>query len=49
MDFCGYPLKEEKISSPKDTMTEFINTREQLERQLDNKLQEVLKLIGEII
>jgi len=36
------------ILSPKETMDNFINRREQLEKQLDEKLQEIIKLIGDI-
>lgn len=48
LDQCGYPQKEEVILSPKETMDNFINRREQLEKQLDEKLQEIIKLIGDI-
>ena len=49
MSFCGYPLKEEIILSPEDTMKEFINTRESLEKELDNKINDILKLLGDQI
>ena len=43
--FCGYPLKEEIILSPKETMNNFIEQREKLERQLDEKLNEIIKIM----
>lgn len=47
MDFCGYPLKEEVVLSPKDTMIEFINKREKLEKILDSKIEEIISIIGD--
>jgi type I restriction enzyme M protein len=48
LDQCGYPVKEEVILSPKETMDNFINKREDLEKQLDEKLKEIIKLIGDL-
>src|SRR5574344_2306398 len=48
LDLCGYPVREEIILSPKETMDNFINKREILEKALDKKLQEIIKLIGGI-
>ena len=48
IDLCGYPTEEEIILSPKETMDKFINRREVLEKQLDEKLKEIISLIGEI-
>ncbi len=48
LDQCGYPVKEEIILSPKETMDNFINKREMLEKQLDEKLKNIIALIGEI-
>lgn len=48
LDQCGYPIKEEIILSPKETMNNFINKRENLEKQLDNKLNEIISIIGEL-
>ena len=45
---CGYPVKEEIILSPKETMDNFIKKRELLEKKLDEKLSQVIKLIGDI-
>ena len=48
LDQCGFPIKEEVILSPKETMDNFITRREKLEKQLDEKLQEIIKMIGDI-
>ena len=48
LDQCGYPVKEEIILSPKETMDNFINKRELLEKELDIKLKEIINLIGDI-
>ena len=48
LDKCGYPVKEEIILSPKETMNNFIKNREMLERELDGRLKEIIKLIGEM-
>lgn len=47
LDQCGFPVEEEVILSPKETMDNFIKIREELESQLDAKLQEIIKLIGD--
>ena len=48
LDQCGYPVEEEIILSPKETMNNFINKREELEKELDNKLNSIIKLIGDL-
>ena len=48
LDKCGFPVKEEIILSPKETMNNFIEKREILEKQLDEKINEIIKLIGDI-
>lgn len=48
LDQCGYPVKEEIILSPKETMDNFISRREVLEKNLDNKLHEIISLIGDL-
>ena len=48
LDKCGYPIKEEIILSPKETMNNFIQQREKLEKELDSKLEKIMKLVGEI-
>lgn len=47
LDQCNYPIKEEIILSPKKTIENFINKRETLEKEFDQKLQEIIRLIGE--
>lgn len=48
LDQCGYPKKEEIILSPQETMNNFINKREKLEKQLDEKLKVIISLIGDV-
>lgn len=48
LDQCGYPKKEEVILSPKETMDNFIQKREKLEKELDAKLQEIIRLIEDM-
>lgn len=47
LDQCGFPAKEEIILSPKETVENFINKREILEKEFDVKLQEIIRIIGE--
>ena len=44
----GYPIKEEIILPPKETMENFIQRREMLEKQLDEKLNQIIKLMGDL-
>lgn len=44
---CGYPVEEEIILSPKETMDNFIQKRERLEKELDVKIKEIISLIGD--
>lgn len=48
LDQCGYLIKEEIILSPKETMDNFIQKRELLEKQLDEKLKEIIKFMGDL-
>ena len=48
LDQCVFPKKEEIILSPQETMNSFINKREMLEKQLDEKLKEIILLIGDV-
>lgn len=48
LDQCGYPVEEEVILSPKETMDNFISKRETLEKLLDEQLEEIIKLIGDL-
>ena len=44
-DFCSYPSEEKEILSPKETMDNFIAERERLDRLMDEKLAEIMKLL----
>ena len=46
LDFCGFPNEEKVILSPEDTISNFKEERERLDRRLDEKLQEILNLLG---
>lgn len=48
LDQCGYPVEEEVILSPKETIDNFISKRETLEKLLDEQLEEIIKLIGDL-
>ena len=48
LDQCGFPTKEDIILSPQETMNKFISEREQLEKELDEKLKNILQMIGDI-
>lgn len=48
LDQCGYPVEEEIILSPKETINNFISKRETLEKELDLKLQSIICLLGDI-
>lgn len=47
IDQCGFPIKEEVVLSPQETMKKFIDKRESLEKELDEKLKSIMKLIGD--
>ena len=47
LDQCSFPIKENIILTPKETMDNFISLRERLESELDLKLQEIVDIIGE--
>lgn len=46
LDFCGFPNEEKVILSLEDTISNFKEERERLDRRLDEKLQEILNLLG---
>lgn len=45
LDLCGYPNEEKQILSPEETMNNFIRERERLDSLMDEKLEEIKKLL----
>lgn len=43
---CGYPVEEKVILSPEETIKAFIEKREYLDKKMDEKLNEILELLG---
>ena len=48
LDLCGYPVEEKEILSPEETMHNFVQRREELDRQMDEKLEAIRKLLQEV-
>ena len=46
LDLCGYPVEEKVVLSPEDTIKQFIEKRDSLDKQMDEKLKEILDLLG---
>lgn len=46
LDFCGFPSKEDIILSPKETIENFKHEREKLDKRMDEKLQEIINMLG---
>ena len=46
LDLCGYPIKEEKILSPEETISNFQARRAELDENMDAKLKTILDLLG---
>lgn len=46
LDFCGYPVTEKVILSPEETIKNFKEEREKLDKKMDEKLAEILSLLG---
>lgn len=46
IDLCSFPTKEEVILSPEETINNFKEKRESLDAKMDEKLQEILSLLG---
>ena len=46
LDLCGYPVEEKVILSPEDTIKAFIEKRDQLDKKMDEKLKEIMDLLG---
>lgn len=45
-DLCGYPVEEKVILSPEETIKQFIAKRDSLDKQMDEKLKEIMDLLG---
>ena len=46
LDFCGFPNEEKVILSPEETIANFKEERNRLDRKLDEKLQVILDMLG---
>lgn len=46
LDLCGYPTEEKIILSPEETIKNFIEKRNQLDKEMDEKLKEIMDLLG---
>lgn len=46
LDLCGYPTEEEEVLSPEDTIRQFHDKREELNRRIDEQLLNIASLIG---
>ena len=46
LNLCGYPVEEKVILSPEETMANFLARREELDRQMDEKLTAIKDLLG---
>ena len=46
IDLCGYPVEEKVILSPEETIKQFIAKRDALDKQMDEKLKEIMDLLG---
>ena len=46
IDLCGYPTEEKIILSPEETMENFIKRRAELDKLMDEKLEEIKALLG---
>lgn len=46
LDRCGYPVEEKIILSPEETIKNFIEKREALDKEMDAKLAEIMSLLN---
>jgi len=46
LDKCGYPIKEEIIYSPEETIKNFIDRRNELDLEMDEQLDRIMNLLG---
>ncbi len=44
--FCGFPIVQEVIFSPEETIINFIKTRNELDNDIDSKLKDIMNLLG---
>lgn len=45
LDLCGYPVEEKIILSPRDTIQNFIEKRNSLDKEMDEMLDEILAVL----
>lgn len=46
LNYCAYPVEEKVILSPEETIKQFITKRDTLDKQMDEKLKEIMDLLG---
>ena len=46
LDQCGYPTEEKIILSPEETIKNFVEKRELFDKEMDEKLTEIMSLLG---
>lgn len=46
IDFCGFPVEEKIVLSPEETVANFKSERDRLDAALDEKLDQILKMLG---
>ena len=46
IDFCGFPVEEKVVLSPEETVANFKAERDRLDAALDEKLDQILQILG---
>ena len=46
IDFCGFPVEEKVVLSPEETVANFKAERDRLDAALDEKLDQILQMLG---
>ena len=46
IDFCGFPVTEKVVLSPEETVANFKAERDRLDAALDEKLDQILQMLG---
>ena len=46
IDFCGFPVEEKVVLSPKETVAKYKAERSRLDAALDKKLEHILEMLG---